>query len=243
METALTNSRTRQQWAEIICSDWRKSIDSIIQTGRDLADAKEELPHGQFGLMVENDLPFGDRTARQLMTVATHPAIANRTTTSDLPPSWTVLSELSKLSEADFLDAESRGLIGPDTNVRTARAVATAYTNEGDAPVGSTMKRDMLPAPKEARKIARETGRFVAASDGNIYSGATEEEGRSYASRRDQAFTILRAINALGDTREDAAEWFAKAERHWFHDFRYSAIDDALKFLTALKEAMGVVDA
>ncbi len=68
--TALANVRSRTEWAEIINADWRKSIEGIIQTGRDLAAAKAELPHGEFTALIEGDLPFSRRTAENLMSVS-----------------------------------------------------------------------------------------------------------------------------------------------------------------------------
>jgi hypothetical protein len=242
MTTAITNIRTRQQWAEIINADWRKSIDSIIQTGRDLAAAKDELSHGDFVALVEHDLPFGPRTAQQLMAVSKDERITKTNSSSLLPASWRVLSALTSLSDADFKTGVETGIISPDTSLRAA----DAYAGVSKVPVGETWgaerKPSTLPTPDEARKIARETGRFVAASDSKIYSGATAEEASGYAVKRDAAFDIIEAIETLGNAPA-AESWFAAAERHWFHDFRYSAIDDAIEWLTALKAEMGVVDA
>lgn len=239
--TALANVRSRQEWAEVINADWRKSIDSIIQTGRDLAAAKAELDSSNFLAMVDADLPFTSGTAEKLIRIANHPAI-NKMSTSTLPPSWAVLSELTKLSKADFTDAANRGLIDSNTDARRARAVAGAYRVPEGGTVGAGKSPAMLPTPSEARKIARETNRFVAASDGNIYSGASEEEGREYRDKRDSAFAILRAIETLSEAPE-ADDFFRTAERHWFVEFRPGAIDDARSWLTSFKEAMGVVDA
>lgn len=239
---ATNNARSRQQWAEIICSDWRQSIDSIIQTGRDLAEAKAELPHGEFERMVSDDLPFTTNTARCLMAVAKHPSISNQTSSFVLPPSWAVLSELTKLSETDFADAQQRGLISPKTTARDARAISTAYHTPAGGTVGDPKKPAMLPPPVEARKIARETGRFVAASDGNIYSGATEEEGQAYAHKRNVSFRILEAIQTLSGA-PDARKWLSESESHWFVDFRPGDIDDACDWLKSLKTAMEIVDA
>jgi hypothetical protein len=58
---------------------------------------RHPAPHGEFLAMVENDLPFGDRTARRLMAIARDPRISNRTHASILPPSWMTLYELTKL--------------------------------------------------------------------------------------------------------------------------------------------------
>lgn len=240
MTNALTNTRSRPEWAEIIGSDWRHSIESIIQTGHDLIAAKAELPHGEFTAMVESDLPFDASTGRRLRALAEHPMITNCANTHDLPARISVLFELSSLDQDHFEDAQKRGLITPGLKVKAARAIVGAYNKPEGEVIGGA--QHMLPSVKEAREIARATGRFVAASDGNIYSGSTEEESRNYAGKRDAAFRIIEAITALGDA-PPAGDWFGAAERHWFHDFRLSAIDDALQFLTSLKLAMGVVDA
>jgi hypothetical protein len=152
-----------------------------------------------------------------------------------------VLIELSHLSETSFADAQEKGLITPDLKVKPARAIAGAYNKPEGEIIGGA--KHMLPSADEARKIARETGRLVAANNGKIYTGASDEETSEYSSRRDEAFAVIRAITALGDIEQDAFAFFQKAERHWFSDFRYSAIDDAIEFLTTLKQAMGVVDA
>ena len=237
--TTLANIRTRQQWAEIINSDWRKSIESIIQTGRDLADAKAELPHGEFETMVKSDLDFSPRMAQNLMQVAAHPRIGKANRGSHLPAGWTILRTLSRLSPEDFDWAEEHGLIDKDMSRGSAVAIVQAKTTDAGVIPGN--KTD-LPRPAEARNIARETGRFVAASDGNIYSGATKEEGDGYRSKMIQGASILEAIETLANA-PDAEGWFKQAERHWFIDFRLSAIDDARAWLASIKEAMGVVDA
>jgi hypothetical protein len=54
----------RTQWAGHIAAAWQKSVDSIIETGRLLLAAKAdpEMQHGEWGTMVESDLPFALRT-------------------------------------------------------------------------------------------------------------------------------------------------------------------------------------
>lgn len=244
---AMQNVRSRQEWAEIINADWRKSIESIIQTGRDLAAAKAELPHGEFGRMVADDLPFSARTAEKLIAVSSHPAIANPTPASHLPPSWAVLSELTALSAEDFTDAQAKGIIGDSISKRAARAVTGAYNTPEGETWGAGKSPASLPSPSEASRIARATNRMVAASDGNVYSGATEEEGDDHIRRRQQTYGIIDAVNTLSDCPVDAFAWIDQAEAHWLHKFHIGSIDDAIEWLTtlrvALKDARGVVDA
>ena len=72
---------------------------SIIETGRLLNEAKDSLPHGEWGRMVKGKLPFDVRTAERLMEIARHPVIGNATHVSHLPPSWGTLYELSRIPE------------------------------------------------------------------------------------------------------------------------------------------------
>lgn len=243
---AVANVRTRQEWAEIINADWRKSIESIIQTGRDLLEARRQLPDGEFSGMVEADLPFSRRTAERLIQISQHPAITNATTSSRLPPSWPVLAELTKLSENDFVDAQEHGLINPETNARSARAVAGAYKAPDGAPVGEGKKPNMLPSPVDARKIARETGRMVAASDGNLYSGTTEDEDADYLRRREQTYGVMDAIKTIADVSVTPAEWLDQTKQHWLHKFEISDLETAVAWLEALRseycQREGIID-
>jgi hypothetical protein len=67
MTTSITAERT--EWAAPISAAWQKSVDSIIETGRLLLAAKADpkMQHGEWGTMVESDLPFNRHTAHKLM--------------------------------------------------------------------------------------------------------------------------------------------------------------------------------
>jgi Protein of unknown function (DUF3102) len=61
---------TKSNWAARIKAAWQRSVDAIFETGRLLIAAKAKLPHGRFERMVQNELPFGERTAQALMAIA-----------------------------------------------------------------------------------------------------------------------------------------------------------------------------
>ena len=63
-------ANTRAYWAERITTAWRQSVENIIETGREITAAKEDLSGDNFLVMVKNELPFGERAARMLMAVA-----------------------------------------------------------------------------------------------------------------------------------------------------------------------------
>ena len=52
------NARTRADFAKAITEAWQSTLDGIFKTGLMLEAAKGELAHGEWLLMIENDLPF-----------------------------------------------------------------------------------------------------------------------------------------------------------------------------------------
>jgi predicted ArsR family transcriptional regulator len=87
--------RTWQDYVERITVTWRRSIASIIETGRLLNEAKADIPHGVFEMMVASKLPFGPRSARMFMAVASNSVLVSVKYIAVLPPSWATLYELS----------------------------------------------------------------------------------------------------------------------------------------------------
>jgi hypothetical protein len=113
MTTSITAERT--QWAARISVAWQQSVDSIIETGRLLLAAKADpkMQHGEWGTMVESDLPFNRHTAHKLMQIASDKRLTNVSQGKHLPPSWTTLYELTKLDD-DTLERKLRdGTIHP----------------------------------------------------------------------------------------------------------------------------------
>lgn len=89
----------RQFHADSIKAAWTEAAAGIIETGRAILAAKEELQHGEFKAMVEEDLPFGVRTAQRLMAISKDAWLSNATHGSHLPPSWRTLYEMTRLDD------------------------------------------------------------------------------------------------------------------------------------------------
>lgn len=247
-------TRTRKEWAAVISARWEKatglakqSVEEAIQTGVDLLQSKAELSHGDFTEMIERDLPFGSDKAARLIKIARNPELVNTATSRNLPVVWTALYELARLSKEDFKDAQKRGLIDSKTTYKTAHAIAGAY----ETPVGKAWGKGHsplhLPTAADASKIARATGRLVAAADGNVYSGSTEEEGAEYVRRRQQTYGVIDAVKVLADCAVTPDKWINQTEDHWLLAFRLGSVDAAIKWLTDLRPVLakkqGVVDA
>ncbi|WP_234679831.1 DUF3102 domain-containing protein [Bradyrhizobium monzae] len=121
-------SSARQEHVLRIAEAWRSAVESIIETGSRLIDAKGTLNHGEFEIMVRNELPFSESTARKLMRIASHPIIANRAHVNDLPASWGTLYELSKLKREDLERAIEDGVVNSKMERKDAMALAGRQT-------------------------------------------------------------------------------------------------------------------
>ena len=113
-----------EQWADRICTQLGKTVESILEVGRLLIKAKAALPHGEFGrLFHEGLVPFTQNTADRLMAIAKHPALSNSAHAQNLPSSWMTLYELTKADPAILRAALKDGSIKPDMTRREIRAL------------------------------------------------------------------------------------------------------------------------
>ena len=86
-QLSLVVGKTRTQYVEDVYRAWQRSVDSYLESGRLLTEAKANLAHGEFTAMIESDLPFSPRMTRMLMAVADDPVIGKGNHGSVLPPS------------------------------------------------------------------------------------------------------------------------------------------------------------
>lgn len=148
-----------EDWVTRISGVWQQSVEAIIETGRLLTEAKASLPHGEFGTMIEAELPFGARTAQMLMAIAADPRLTNRNTVSHLPPSWGSLYELTKLDDQTFKEKIEDGTIRPDMERREI-ATEVKQTARAQREVNLGAKQQSLPDKKYGVIVADPEWRF-----------------------------------------------------------------------------------
>jgi hypothetical protein len=136
-------------WAGRIASAWQRSVSSIFEAGRLIADAKAALPHGAFTAMIESDLPFGARTAQMLMRIGEDARLSNPKHVSLLPPSWGTLYELTKLKDDELEARFSSGAIRPDMERREVGHGVRATQASRHEPADSL---DYFPTPPWATR-------------------------------------------------------------------------------------------
>ena len=128
MSKSVEKMKTRAQWAKEICAIHTRTVQAVLEMGRKLIEAKQgknKLSHGEFVKMIENDLPFGARTAQRLMAIAADPKL--RPNGSLLPSSWRTLYELTKVPAQTFEEAVASGAIHPEMT----RSAVTTVRGQG----------------------------------------------------------------------------------------------------------------
>jgi N6-adenosine-specific RNA methylase IME4 len=140
--------KTASDYAQAIAECWQQSVEAVIETGRLLCAAKDALDHGEFQPMIEQNLPFGTRTANKLMAIARDDRLQKGLTVSHLPPSWGTLYEITKLDDPTLEARIADGTIRPDMERRDiATAVKATRRAARESHLGDMQAADNLKLP------------------------------------------------------------------------------------------------
>ena len=144
-------------YVEQINELWKQAKDSFLNIGKLLIQAKDTLPHGEYTIAVEANLPFSARTAYQLREAARWAVDMERTQTISLdrlPGSYSTIYLLSTLDHDTLAAAATAGLVRPE--LRRAELIAWRK-NRIKAPLD---QRAVLEAKRE--QLQRERDRLDA---------------------------------------------------------------------------------
>jgi hypothetical protein len=92
------NTRSKSFFESAIAAEWRKQVPSIVETGRWIIEAQEELPRQIFWAL---HMPFSKRTAQALKRIAKHPVLSNPAHHGALPACWRTLDELIRQADGN----------------------------------------------------------------------------------------------------------------------------------------------
>jgi hypothetical protein len=136
---------TIDEWAERIRASHAQSVMSVVKTGSDLIDAKNDLGHGQFGIMLRSGkLPFGQRTAEFYMRIAEHPVLSNPNHGSNLPASWRTLAELARLDGPALERAIRDGRVTPELERPKVADVVKEYGPPPPPPASPEPEQEVI---------------------------------------------------------------------------------------------------
>jgi len=119
--TPRSQPRTRADYVERIRAAQARTVEAILELGRELIAAKEGLEHGDW-LHALKEVPMNASCARQFMAVVKHPILSNQCTSTDLPPSARSLYELTQVPDDVLRTWLADGTITATTTVRDVRA-------------------------------------------------------------------------------------------------------------------------
>lgn len=151
-------------WAPRINAEWRKSVEGILNVGRQLIAAKEACEHGEFLRLfkghenaVGDTVPFSANTAEILIKVAGHPVLSKSDHGQTLPQSWRTLYELTKLDDEQIVAGIKAGEITPDMTRAEASALRSDPVEKPEQPP----HEEMADAVKNA--VTKFVGRLTTA--------------------------------------------------------------------------------
>ena len=196
---ALSQLSDRETYAQAIRRAASSTVESIIETGRLLINAKAALAHGEFIAMVADDLPFTKRTAQRFMAIASCARIANATHVSLLPPSWGTLYELSKLSDDEWQAIEPH--LTPELERKDIKG--------------------LLPAPKPATPAVPSNWRADRAKRGAEILDSLPEAARETAAviinedavPDEIGLRILETMGELDEAEQTECQWWGSSLR------------------------------
>jgi hypothetical protein len=90
---------------------WRQTFNGIIATGEALQVGHGSMERLAFEQLVERELGFSPSMARKLMVIAKDQRLSCHV--AQLPPSWTILYEITKLDDETFDAMTAEGSINP----------------------------------------------------------------------------------------------------------------------------------
>jgi len=145
------------EWRGRIETAWSRSVESVIQVGRMVKEAKEVL--GVSYSLLETELPFSSTVAAFLVKIAENPVLSNPAYFSRLPNGYNTLYHLTSVDEHQLIEQIEAGEITP--NFTLARAKTLRETKP--SPKASNAE---VPPVKKAQTYA--VGTLSIAAPANI---------------------------------------------------------------------------
>jgi hypothetical protein len=130
----------------LIKDHWKRGTEARIAVCVELRDVREIIKHGRWITWVDEMGLFDVSTAEKLIAIGGNVVLANPAHAQNLPEAWTVLYELSHVSEKRLLQAITGGTVNP----KTSRKEAKALRHEDEDLHGQGLEK-----PTRARKDAR----------------------------------------------------------------------------------------
>jgi hypothetical protein len=117
------NTRGWKEFAELINGAWRKGAEALLEAGRYLIEAKEELDRDEYNALIKLRLAFDASTAKKLVCIGSNRLLGAHVHL--LAPCWSTLYELTKLGD-EVLQAAIGGAWSGDIHLELLGRVCRA---------------------------------------------------------------------------------------------------------------------
>jgi hypothetical protein len=153
----LSSQKELEDWKIRIESAWQKSVQSVIEVGNLVKQAKEQL--GVSYTLLESELPFSSTVAVFLIKIAENPVLSNPTYHARLPNGYNTLYYLASVDEKQLVQQIENGEITPNFTLASAKSLREALPKK---PTSTTA------VPKKPKTVTYEVGSISIAAPDNV---------------------------------------------------------------------------
>lgn len=225
----LASEKELSKWKTRIEAAWQKSVQSVIEVGNLVKQAKEQL--GVSYSLLEAELPFSSTVAAFLIKIAENPVLSNPAYHSRLPNGYNTLYYLASVDEQELVNQIESGVITPNFTLESAKVLRTALPKKTATTKG---------AEKKAKAITYEVGSISIAAPSNTEQFQADLE--KLLSKYSGKVTYTHKDSSLADwhrkiVHQQACEMISKSEAE-LNNISYEEIrmlEDAAHFLAKEK--------
>lgn len=154
----ISSEKELAEWRTRIESAWQKSVQSVIEVGNLVKQAKEQL--GVSYSLLEAELPFSSTVAAFLIKIAENPVLSNPSYHSRLPNGYNTLYYLASVDENQLVQQIENGEITPNFTLASAKLLREAQPKK-------TTTKVKFAEPKKPKTITYEVGSISIAAPAN----------------------------------------------------------------------------
>jgi superfamily II RNA helicase len=129
-EQELISKNELDDWRSRIEAAWQKSVESVIEVGRLVQQAKSEL--GASYSVLETELPFSSTVAAFLIKIVENPILSDPQYFNRLPNSYNTLYHLSSIDNDELVKQIEDGVITPDYGLTSAKKLKSQSSSTSD---------------------------------------------------------------------------------------------------------------
>lgn len=227
MSRALIHSQKQlTQWRTKIESAWQKSVASVIEVGKLIKEAKNEL--GVSYSLLETELPFSSTVASFLVKIAEHPVLSNPAYFAKLPNSYNTLYHLTSVDNKQLVQQIEAGKITPNYTLTSAKIL------RDQAPKSSSNKKT---SSSKIKTHLYEVGTLLISEPRNV--NEFESDLAKLLEKYKGFFTLTHKPNSLAEWHRNlihsqALEKISKSESELKHISleEIRMLEDAAHFLS-----------